>query len=106
MTEPVYAIAQIDVKDQNTYITEYGLPLLEMFDQIGAEVLAATDEGEVLEGERSGNWTVIIKFPSSEAANNWYKSEDYAPLKKARIERLSNSGMVMLVPGFDPSLLG
>jgi uncharacterized protein (DUF1330 family) len=105
MKEPVYAVAHIDVKDHEVYLAEYGLPVFEQFVQAGAEVLAATAEARVEEGEALGNWTVIVKFPDADSANAWYQSEAYAPLKQMRIERLSNSGSVMMVPGFDLNLL-
>jgi len=106
MQEPVYAVAHIDVKDYDTYLAEYGLPVFEQFVAAGAEVLAATSEATTLEGEPLGNWTVIVKFPSADAASNWYQSEEYAPLKQMRVERLSRTGTTMLVPGFDPDILG
>jgi hypothetical protein len=33
MSNPVYLIAQIDVKDYGSYLTDYGFPLLEQLDQ-------------------------------------------------------------------------
>ena len=101
MTLPVYLIAQIDVKDYQVYLEEYGMSVLEQFVQAGAEVLVATPDVEVLEGEWQGNWTVVVRFSSAEAANKWYHSEDYAPLKQARIEKLTNGGTMVMVPGFD-----
>ena len=106
MHEPVYVVAHIDVKDHSDYLAEYGLPVFEQFVAAGAEVLAATSEAQVHEGEELGNWTVIVKFPDAETANAWYSSEAYAPFKKMRMERLSNAGTVMMVPGFDVNLLG
>ena len=66
MSKPVYLIAQIDVKDHESYLSEYGFPLLEQLTEIGAEVLAADANVDVLEGEWPGNWVAIIKFPSAE----------------------------------------
>jgi len=86
MIQPVYMMAQIDVKDHQAYVEEYGMPVFYQFTEAGAEVLVASREVQVFEGEWSGNWTVIAKFPSAEAATNWYNSLEYALLKKARIE--------------------
>ena len=41
MTEPFYAIAQIDVKDYEAYVSEYGSPVFEQLQKAGAEVLVA-----------------------------------------------------------------
>lgn len=99
MSQPVYVIAQIDVKDHEIYMTEYGMPVLEQFNTVGAEVLVATPERNLKEGDWPGNWTVVVRFPSAEVADAWYHSEEYAPHRKARIDTLSNSGTVTIVPG-------
>ena len=99
MSNPVYLIAQIDVKDYESYLSEYGFPLLEQLVEIGAEVLAADSKFEVLEGEWPGNWTVIIKFPSQSVLSKFYNSDKYAPLKTLRIEKLSKQGSVITIPG-------
>jgi uncharacterized protein (DUF1330 family) len=106
MTEPVYVVALVDVKDQADYIDRYGLPVLEQLQASGAEVLAATGEAKELEGDKHGNWTVIIRFADAATAQSWYESEAYAPLKRLRAGELSRSGDVFMVPGFDPNLLG
>jgi len=99
MSNPVYLIAQIDVKDYESYLSEYGFPLLEQLTEIGAEVLAADANIDLLEGSWPGNWVAIIKFPSSEVMSEFYNSKKYAPLKALRIEKLSSEGTVVVVPG-------
>jgi uncharacterized protein (DUF1330 family) len=99
MSNPVYLIAHIDVKDYESYLTEYGFPLLEQLTEIGAEVLAADSSFNVLEGTWPGNWVAIIKFPSEKVMSEFYTSEKYAPLKTLRIEKLSNKGTVVAVSG-------
>ena len=102
MAESVYMMARIEVRDHETYIEEYGLPVLNQFIEAGAEVLVASADAEVFEGSWPGNWTVVVKFSSAEAATSWYNSVEYAPFKTARIEQLSKSGSVVVVPAFDP----
>lgn len=99
MSNPVYLIAQIDVKDYQTYLSEYGFPLLEQLTEVGAEVLAADSKVDILEGDWPGNWVAIIKFPSAEIMSEFYSSNKYMPLKALRVEKLSNSGTVVVVPG-------
>ncbi len=94
MSNPVYLIAQIDVKDCESYLSEYGFPLLEQLTEIGAEVLAADANFDILEGNWPGNWVAVIKFPSEEVLSEFYNSEKYAPLKALRVEKLSNEGTV------------
>ena len=105
MANSVYIIGQINVKNLNQYLLEYGLPAGNMIKKFGGEVLAATPRVETIEGDWYGNWTVIFRFPSEENAREFYNSEKYAKLKKARIDVLSEGGNVVLVPEFDMSLL-
>jgi len=105
MTQPAYVIGQMSVKDYQDYMEKYGAPAFAQFEEAGAEVLVATPEAQVLEGNWAGNWTVILKFPSSESASEWYHSSAYAPLKQERIEILTNGGSMVIAPGFDPDLL-
>ena len=99
MSEPAYFIAQIEVKDYEVYLKEYGFPLLEQLNVIGAEVLAADFNFAVLEGDWDGNWIAIIRFPSAAVATQYYESSEYAPLKDLRINKLSRRGSVVQVPG-------
>ena len=99
MSQAVYMIGIIDVKDFQTYAEQYGMPVGEMFAEVGAEIIAASDQAEVLEGPWGGNWTVIVKVPSADVARDLYNSEKYAPFKKARIEELANGTALAIVPG-------
>jgi uncharacterized protein (DUF1330 family) len=58
MTQPVYVMGQIDVKDHQAYFEEYGMPVLDQFADAGAEVLVASADAEVLEatGQGTGRW--------------------------------------------------
>lgn len=101
MASPAYMIATIDVKDYQKYLEEYGMPVGEMFAAAGAEILVATEKAEVLEGEWAGNWTVVVKLPSADVAHQLYHSAQYAPFRKARIEKLANKSTLAVFPEFD-----
>ncbi|WP_166424614.1 DUF1330 domain-containing protein [Paraglaciecola sp. 20A4] len=75
--------------DHEKYIEEYGMPVFELLKKAGAEVLVMTQDAITKEGHYYGNWTVLAKF----------KSEESAPLKKLRIEKHSNGGNFVLLPG-------
>ena len=105
MPIPGYLIAQINVKDYPQYIDEYGMPVFAMGTKHGAEFLAATPDAKTMEGEWAGNWTVIVRFPSQEAAIEFYNSEEYAPLRDARMNSLSDGGNVVIVEGLDVAAL-
>lgn len=101
-----YMIVTLNVKDFGQYMERYVTPLMGQFEKYGIEVVSATAQPEVLEGEWPANWTVILKFPSLAVAREWYQSDEYAPLKALRINELTNGGSAVLVEAFDPSSLG
>jgi len=103
MSAPVYMVGIIDVKDFQTYGEQYGMPVGAMFAEVGAEIVAATEQAEVLEGQWKGNWSVIVKVPSAEIARDLYNSDKYAPFKKARQDTLANDTTLVILPALDPS---
>ena len=103
---PAYLIGRINVKDHADYMNRYAMPVLEQFKAAGAEILVATPQPEVLEGEWKSNWTVLVRFPSMEAARKFYHSDEYAPFRALRINELTNEGTALLVEGFDLAALG
>jgi uncharacterized protein (DUF1330 family) len=53
------------------------------------QALVVADDHEVLEGEWNGTRTVILEFPSVEAAQDWYRSPEYqaaVPIRRAAAE--------------------
>ena len=88
----------IDVKDFQAYAENYGMPVGDMFAEVGAEIVAASTEAEVLEGNWDGNWSVIVKVPSAEVARDLYNSEEYAPFKAARQKTLANQTTLAIIP--------
>jgi uncharacterized protein (DUF1330 family) len=39
---------------------------------------------------------VLIQFPDRASAMRWYESEEYAPLRKLRLEELTTGGAAVL----------
>ena len=103
MAGPGYIVAQVNVKDFPQYFDEYGQPTLAVATAHGGEFLAATRDVETLEGEWSGNWTVVARFPSLAAARAFFASAAYAPLREARMTRLTNGANVVMFEGIDPT---
>jgi uncharacterized protein (DUF1330 family) len=103
---PCYMIALLRVKNYEEYIQRYGLPAMAQLQAAGAELEVAAAEAELLEGEWDCNWTVVIKFPSKAAATAFYNSPAYTPLRELRINELTDGGSIVLVEGFDLSVLG
>ena len=103
---PCYMIALLRVKNYEEYIQRYGMPAMVHVQAAGGELEVAAAEAELLEGEWGCNWTVVIKFPSKAAATAFYNSPAYTPLRELRINELTDGGSIVLVEGFDLSVLG
>ena len=82
----VYMIGFVDIKDEQRFKDEYGPPTGESMARYGAKLLARDQQPDVKEGHLPIGHTVICEFPDRESAENWYNSEEYAPLIKIREE--------------------
>lgn len=79
-----YVIAQINVQDADNY-KNYVKLVLPTIEQFGGEFLVRGGKAESYEGVPPGDRHVIIRFPSYQAATDWYHSEAYAPAKQMRM---------------------
>lgn len=79
-----YVILTEDIKDPDGMV-EYMKLAAPTFGQVeGIKVLAVDQTPEQIEGEWHGTQTVVLEFPSVEAAKAWYFSEDYQKAKALR----------------------
>ena len=79
---PAYLILQIGWHDQ-AKSDEYREKLGPTLEKYGGRTLYA-GEPKVLEGKWDPARTVLIEFPTMDALQNWYYSEEYAPLLQLR----------------------
>ena len=100
--DKAYVLVHIQVEDFDRFFAEYVPGLGELFGKHGAQVLVATGEPDTVEGELSGNWHVVLEFPSMDAAEAWYTDADYQPLRDLRMNELTSSGSLSFVPAFKP----
>ena len=63
----------------------------------GAEILVADYESQIVENEAS-NVTIVLKFPSKEAARAWYDSREYQEIIHSRID--NTEGFVLFADEF------
>ena len=79
-----YVIAQITVTDPASYpaYVEKVQPIIAKF---GGEFLVRGGRSEFHEGTPPGTRNVVVRFPSYEAAVEWYHSDDYAEAKRLRM---------------------
>ena len=100
--DKAYVLVHIQVEDFDRYFADYIPGVVELFGKHGAQVLVATSEPDIVEGELSGNWHVVVEFPSMDAAKAWYADADYMPLRDLRINELTAGGTLSFVPAFKP----
>ena len=80
-----YAVAKVTVKD-DAWIPAYIETVTALVHQHGGKYLARTSNIEQLEGQaESPDVFVIIEWPSKEAAEAFYHSEEYKPQLENRI---------------------
>jgi len=95
----VYLIAQITIHDREEYgIYEAGF--LEVFAQFEGELLAVSEEPNVMEGQWPCTRTVLIRFPSADEARRWYTSPQYQAIAQHRLR--ASTGNIVMVDEFRP----
>src|SRR5436305_6444719 len=80
-----YGIAEIDITDP-AWTAEYVEKVTRIVEERGGRYLASTTATDRLEGERQPpQLVVLIEWPSKEAADELYPSDDYTPFREARM---------------------
>jgi uncharacterized protein (DUF1330 family) len=80
---PAYVIYQGEVTDPARY-DQYKPAAAASIEAAGGRYLARGGETRVLEGERPAGRTVLLEFPTKEAAVAWYEGERYREARKLR----------------------
>ena len=78
-----YVTAQINIQDREKYVL-YEQGFMEIFARYEGKMLAVDEAPEVWEGQWSYTRTVLIEFPSAQAAKAWYNSPEYQQLATHR----------------------
>ena len=75
-----YVVAQIQIEDHAEY-QPYLDGFLPCFERHGGELLTSSKcETDIIEGQWEYPRTVLLRFPSREAAYNWYRDPEYQAL--------------------------
>ncbi|MBY0521675.1 MAG: DUF1330 domain-containing protein [Sphingomonas sp.] len=93
---PAYLVANYKITDADGY-RAYTAVVGPTLAAHGAEILVADRATEVKEGAGEAV-TVVIKFPSKEAAHAWYDSPEYREILPLRTE--NSEGMLVFADGF------
>ena len=79
-----YAVAEIDLTDRG-WARDYVANVTPMVERRGGRYLARTPKVEKLEGDRDpAQLFLIVEWPSKEAAEAFYESDEYRPYRDAR----------------------
>lgn len=95
---PGFIIAQIDVTDPERY-KDYVAAVGATVEKFGGVYIARGGQSEEVEGTPPGGRSVIIRFPSYQAARDWYHSEDYKEV--GAIRREASTGVMTIVEGLE-----
>ena len=94
-----YAIAKMDFTD-NDWVADYLKNVTPMVEKVGGRYLARTPSLELIEGAGPAPQTIVlIEFPSKDAAESFYYSDEYQPYKQSR--QSGSIGQFYLVAGQD-----
>jgi uncharacterized protein (DUF1330 family) len=97
--KPAYAMVQINMKNPEEFMERYAQHVFPILDTWGVEMIAGSMTPSTKEGDFSGNWAAILRFPSMEVAEAWYQSADYEPYKNLRLNELTDFTSLVFVEG-------
>ena len=89
-----YVLVDIEVTNQGIY-DDYRRQVPPLVEKYGGKYLVRGGDLEKLEGDWMPKRLVVLEFPSSAKAKEFYDSEEYRPLKELRM-KATNSKMVLV----------
>ena len=101
---PAYLIVLGEVLDRPAFMEGYAAKLPPLYEEFGGTYLALGGGPgiEVLEGDYTPPSYVISKWPNMQAARDFWKSDGYDGLRRARIDNEWGDFDVLLVQGMPP----
>ncbi len=97
-----YLVANYKLTNPAAY-RDYVPAVLPTLEPHGAEVLVADYDSETVEGTPR-DVTIVVRFPSKEAARAWYQSPEYQAIIHLRTE--NTDGFVVFVDHFTTPYAG
>ena len=89
-----YMIFNINVNNPENY-KEYVDNVKPIAEKYGGEYIVRGGENMVIEGNWQYPRTVVIKFPSYAKAIEFYKSDEYQPIKKIRQDNAMSNAIII-----------
>lgn len=81
----VYVVGLVTIKDRAKYAA-YENDFRAVIEPFGGKILSVEDSARVVEGKWPSSRTVILWFPSEQAARYWYDCEAYQRLVQLRAD--------------------
>jgi uncharacterized protein (DUF1330 family) len=94
-----YLVANYRVTNPDGY-AEYLSTVGPTLEPYGGELLVADFESAIIEGSPFPV-TIVVKFPSQQSANDWYRSEEYQEVVHHRTD--NTEGFVVFADGIAAS---
>lgn len=91
---PAYMVAEVEWHDEAA-LAKYSEGHSELLAKYGGEILAATEDVEIIEGKWRPRLLGIIRFPSKRDFHAWYSSDEYAPRLGIRLKH-ANSNVALI----------
>lgn len=89
-----YLIAHIEVTNPKL-MEKYREQVPKIVKKYQGKYLVRGGDSKIIEGDYFKHRIVLLEFPNRSCAEDFYNSEDYAPLKKLRIEAGNNSSVIV-----------
>ena len=93
-----YILARINVTDMDQY-KKYIALTPGIIAKFGGKFISRGGETITLEGEAETRRMVLLEFPSAEAAQNFYNSDEYQAAIEVRKD--AAEGQFVILPGID-----
>ena len=74
---------------------EYRAGVLATVKRFGGQYRCIAGQATALEGDWTPTFPVIVEFPSYDAALRWYRSPEYAPLLKLRLQATRGNAVLI-----------
>jgi len=90
-----YVIAVDQITDRDRFMDEYLPATAETIAAHDGEVLVGSTDPDVIEGDWDHSLTVVVEFPSVEAAEGWYHDETYQEVMQVRHDTCEYTDLVI-----------
>lgn len=88
-------LIDLTVRDLSA-MTKYEGAAIALAGRFGGKPLVKEVQPEVIEGQWSPTWLVVLEFPNRQAVRDFYDAPDYQPLKSLRQTAATSNGLIVV----------